>query len=193
MDSIRTRARWLEGLLARPLAAHQDRLSRLSVDLLRLSLGLVFLLFGALKFISGISPAEEMATEAFQALSFGLVPDEFGRIAGALLETTIGLTLLTGRYLRLGLLLLGGVMVGILSPLVLFPGELFAGPFFAPTLEGQYVIKDVILLAAALVVAVKELARRPTVMPVMKTRQHRSGTPRSALRLKLDQGSLSRG
>jgi uncharacterized membrane protein YkgB len=35
---------------------------------------------------------------------------------------------------------------------VLFPGELFSGPDHAPTLAGQYVLKDVILLAASLVV-----------------------------------------
>lgn len=42
-----------------------------------------------------------------------------------------------------------------MSPLVLFPGELFAGPggAFAPTLVAQYIVKDVILVAAAMVIA----------------------------------------
>jgi len=39
-----------------------------------------------------------------------------------------------------------------MSPLVLFPGELFSGPFYAPTLEGQYVLKDVVLISAGLVI-----------------------------------------
>ena len=43
--------------------------------------------------------------------------------------------------------------VGILSPLVLLPERLFAGPYGAPTLEGQYVLKDVILVAAGMVIA----------------------------------------
>ena len=43
--------------------------------------------------------------------------------------------------------------VGILSPLVLMPGELFSGPDHMPSLEGQYVLKDVILLTATLVIA----------------------------------------
>ena len=50
-------------------------------------------------------------------------------------------------------LLLGVQLIGILSPLVLLTARLFDGPHGAPTLEGQYVLKDVILVAAALVIA----------------------------------------
>ncbi len=49
------------------------------------------------------------------------------------------------------LALLAFQMVGAMSPLVLFPGELFGGSFHAPTLEGQYIIKDVALISAGLV------------------------------------------
>jgi uncharacterized membrane protein YkgB len=44
-------------------------------------------------------------------------------------------------------------VLGILSPIVLLPGRIFAGPHHMPTLEGQYVLKDVILLTAAIVIA----------------------------------------
>lgn len=44
------------------------------ITLLRLSVGLVFLWFGFLKFIPGLSPAEELATKTVDGLSFGLVP-----------------------------------------------------------------------------------------------------------------------
>jgi hypothetical protein len=40
-----------------------------------------------------------------------------------------------------------------LSPAVLLAGRLFAGPHHMPTLEGQYVLKDVILVAVAMVIA----------------------------------------
>jgi hypothetical protein len=43
--------------------------------------------------------------------------------------------------------------IGIISPLFLLPARLFAGPHHAPTLEGQYVLKDIILVAAALDIA----------------------------------------
>jgi putative oxidoreductase len=59
--------------------------------------------------------------------------------------------------------------VGILSPLVLFPDDLFAGKDHAPTLEGQYVLKDLVLVASGLVVAARELTGRP--LPTAPERQ----------------------
>src|SRR5699024_5303217 len=94
--------------------------------------------------------------QAMEQLTFGIVPGDMGRILVALMETAIGLSLLTGRYLKTGMALLGLAVVGVMSPLVLFPGDLFAGNYNAPTLEGQYVLKDVVLLAAANIVALRE-------------------------------------
>ncbi|HEX2034813.1 MAG TPA: DoxX family protein [Chloroflexota bacterium] len=131
-----------------------------SVVWLRLSLGLVFLGFGALKFVPGLSPAEDLVEQTVGALTGGLVPEDAGRLLVAIMETAVGLSLLTGRLLRLGLAVLGAAMVGILSPLVLFADQLFPAPLRAPTLEAQYVLKDVVLLSATLVVAAKALARR---------------------------------
>jgi uncharacterized membrane protein YkgB len=130
-------------------------LARHSVDLLRISLGVVFLGFGLLKLVPGLSPAADLASETIKALTLGLISDGLGLLLVATLEVAVGLLLLTGRFLRLGLGMLGLAMVGILSPLVLFPSRLFAGPANAPTLEGQYVLKDIVLLAAALVVAAR--------------------------------------
>lgn len=68
-------------------------------------------------------------------------------------KCAIGLCFITGKGLRVGVWLLGVQMLGALSPLLLFPGEMFSGPYHAPSLEGQYVIKDVVLIAAGLVIA----------------------------------------
>jgi putative oxidoreductase len=132
-------------------------LARHSVDLLRISLGLVLFGFGILKFVPGLSPAESLASETFSILTFGLVPHGAAMILIAALETTIGLLLISGRGLRLALALLAVQMVGILSPIVLLPDEMFRTDPIAPTLAGQYVLKDVILGAAVLVVAAKAL------------------------------------
>ena len=153
--------------LAPTLGALEDQtalwLARHSVDLLRISLGLVFLGFGALKFIPGVSPAEGLATQTFSILTFGLIPDAVALVLIAALETTIGVLLLTGRGMRLALALLAVQMVGILSPIVLMPGEMFRTDPIAPTLAGQYVLKDIILAAAALVVAAKALGAEMVV------------------------------
>lgn len=138
-------------------------LARHSVDLLRISLGLIFLGFGVLKFFPGVSPAEGLASQTFSILTFGLVPHGVAMVLIAALETTIGLLLLSGRGLRLALALLAVQMVGILSPIVLLPGEMFRTDPIAPTLAGQYVLKDLILAAAALVVAAKALGAEMVV------------------------------
>ena len=140
-------------------------LAKQSLPLMRISLGFVFLAFGLLKFFPNVSPAEDMAKDAVTGLTFGLMPGSFGLVLVALMETAIGLSLLTGRYLRVGIGLLGMAMVGVLSPLVLFPGELFAGNYNAPTLEGQYVVKDLVLLAAALVVGLQQRGAELVILP----------------------------
>ncbi len=132
-------------------------LGRVSITTLRISLGVVFLLFGVLKFFSDVSPAEDISVRTVDTMTFGLIEGDTARFLVALLEVTIGLLLLTGKYLKAGLALLGVAMIGILAPLVLFPEDLFAGKYHAPTLLGQYVIKDVVLLAAGLVVTARLL------------------------------------
>ncbi|ADB35092.1 DoxX family protein [Kribbella flavida DSM 17836] len=133
-------------------------LGRHSVDILRISLGLVFLGFGLLKFFPGASPAEGLVMRTLDTLTLGVVSGQTAVVLTAVMECFIGLTLLTGRFLRTGLLVLGMALVGIMSPLVLFFGDLFPG---TPTLEAQYVLKDIVLAAAGLVIAAKALAAAP--------------------------------
>jgi uncharacterized membrane protein YphA (DoxX/SURF4 family) len=124
-----------------------------SVAILRVSLGAVFLAFGALKFFPGVSPAQSLVERTTDILLLGLVPGPVALVLVATLECVIGLCLVSGRALRGAIYLLVVQLIGILSPLVLLPGRLFAGPHGAPTLEGQYVLKDVILVGATLVLA----------------------------------------
>ena len=127
-------------------------MARHGIGLTRLALGVVFFWFGALKLIPGWSPAEELATRTIERLTFSVVSPKTALIVLALWEVLIGLGLLTGRFLRVTLLLLWVQMLGTLTPLVLFPSETFRIIPFAPTLEGQYIIKNLVLIAAAIVV-----------------------------------------
>ncbi|MEI8408408.1 MULTISPECIES: DoxX family protein [unclassified Kribbella] len=135
-----------------------DALGRHSVDILRVSLGLVFLGFGVLKFFPGASPAEALVMRTIDTLTLGVIDGRNAVLLTALMECFIGLTLVTGKFLRTGLLVLGFSLVGIMSPLALFFGDLFPG---TPTLEAQYVLKDIVLAAAGLVIAAKALAASP--------------------------------
>ncbi|HET6296054.1 MAG TPA: DoxX family membrane protein [Kribbella sp.] len=133
-------------------------LGRQSIDILRVSLGLVFLAFGLLKFFPGASPAEALVIRTIDTLTLGVIDGQAALLLTAVMECFIGITLVTGRFLRTGLLVLGMSLVGIMSPLVLFFGDLFPG---TPTLEAQYVFKDIVLAAAGLVIAAKALNSSP--------------------------------
>lgn len=122
------------------------------ITLTRIALGVVFLWFGAIKFVPGWSPAEELAGRTIERITFGAVPAEVGVPILAAWESLIGIGLLAGRFLRVTLLLLFAQMPGTLLPLVLFPAETFTAFPYAPTMEGQYIIKNVVLIGAAIVV-----------------------------------------
>jgi uncharacterized membrane protein YkgB len=136
----------LENVIHGALVSH-------AITALRLSVGAVFLGFGVLKYFPHVSPAEGLAIRTVDLLTFGLVPWQVGIVAIATLECFIGICLLANRWMRLAVWLLAVQLIGILAPLVLLTGRLFSGPHHAPTLEGQYVLKDVILVAAGMVIA----------------------------------------
>jgi len=120
--------------------------------LLRISLGIIFFWFGFLKFFPGVSPADQIATRTIAKLTFGIIQPSISIILLAIWETLIGLGLITGKFLRITLFLLFTQMMGTLTPLVLFPSETFTQVPYAPTLEGQYIVKNLVLISAGLVV-----------------------------------------
>lgn len=124
-----------------------------SILLLRISMGLVFIGFGILKFFNGVSPIESLATRTTTVLTLGVFAGHNAMIFVASLECVIGLCFLTGMFLRVGVWLLALQMFGAMSPLLIYPAELFPGPMHAPTLAAQYIIKDIILIAAGMVIA----------------------------------------
>lgn len=118
---------------------------------LRLSLAVIFLWFGLLKPL-GLSPAAPLvrATTAWMPF-FG--PDEWVAVVGWW-EVLIGLTFLSPRTVRVAIALLALQMVGTFMPLFLLPDVTFqAGQIpYAPSMEGQYIVKNLLIISAALVV-----------------------------------------
>ncbi len=123
-------------------------MARNSIPLLRISIGVVFVWFGALKFFPGLSPAEGLIRQALGSF----VPVEVFMPVLALWEVVIGLGFISGRYLRATLLLLALQMVGTVSPVFLTPDAVFVQFPFVLTLEGQYIIKNLVLFSGALVI-----------------------------------------
>jgi len=115
--------------------------------LLRISLGIVFVWFGALKFFEGLSPAESLVRRTV----YWFDPDAFIPILGAW-EVLIGVGLLVRPLIRGAIFLLFLQMPGTMLPLVLLPDVCFTQFPFGLTLEGQYIVKNVVLISAALVV-----------------------------------------
>lgn len=122
-------------------------MARYSVPLMRLSLGVVFFWFGALKLFPNLSPAEDMVRQA----TFFVDPAWFIPLL-AIWEMAIGLGFITGKAQRLTILLLFLQMPGTMLPLVVVPQMVWTVFPFGLTLEGQYIVKNLVLIAAALVI-----------------------------------------
>jgi len=121
------------------------------LTLLRLAIGVVFFWFGILKYFPGASPAEELAGRTIETLTGGLVPAATALPILATWEVAIGIGLFVGRWMRAVLLLLFVQMLGTITPLFLFPSKTFATFPLVPTLEGQYIIKNIVIVSAAIV------------------------------------------
>ena len=129
-----------------------DWMAKYGILLLRVSLGVIFFWFGFLKFFPGLSPAQGLATRTIDVLSFGMIPPNVSIFILAAWESVIGIGLISGKFLRIILFLLFTQMLGTITPVLLFPSEVFTRIPYAPTLEGQYIIKNLVLISAGLVI-----------------------------------------
>ena len=128
-----------------------DFMENWGVLALRFSLGIIFIWFGILKPF-GLSPAEPMLLVTVTWLPF-FEPRTWLNVIGWW-EVLIGVSFLFRSTIRLAIALLAFQMVGTFLPLFLLPSITFqAGRFpYAPTTEGQYIIKNLLIISAALVI-----------------------------------------
>ncbi|MER5311279.1 DoxX family membrane protein [Streptomyces sp. NPDC002773] len=153
MNAALERLRRRVGVGARDLGA---RYRPYGDSALRISVGIVFAWFGVLKFLPGASPAEDIATRCMEVLTFGMVPADATRILLACMELAIGLGLITGLLLRTALTVFFVHMAGVFTALVIVPELVWTnGSPLLPTMEGQYIIKNIVLVAACLTVATR--------------------------------------
>lgn len=129
------------------------RLAAAAVPTLRVGLAIVFVWFGALK-VAGVSPAADLVA---RTTDWALDPALFLPVLGWW-EVAIGLCLLDpirllgGRawLTRAGIFLLALQIPGTFLPLVVVPDRCFDGSVLALTLEGQYIVKNLVLIAGAM-------------------------------------------
>ncbi len=117
------------------------------IQFARFALGVVFIWFGALKMIGELSPAYDLVA----ATIYWLTPEIIIPLLG-LWEVAIGIAFLVPRLTRVALLLLIPQMPGTFLPLVLLPEVCFTIVPFGLTLEGQYIVKNLVIIACALII-----------------------------------------
>jgi uncharacterized membrane protein YphA (DoxX/SURF4 family) len=122
-------------------------LRRVSVPVLRISLGLVFVWFGLLK-VFQVSPVSELVARTVYWVDPDVVVPGLG-----VFEVTVGTLLLFGRALRLAVFLLVAQLVGTFLTFLVLPNVIFRdGIPFLLTVEGEFVVKNLVLISAGLVV-----------------------------------------
>lgn len=137
--------RW-EGLERRTLVA----LRRMALPMARWALFIVFFWFGALKVFS-VSPANALVAALLARTLPFLTFNQF--IVGfGVFEMLIGIVFLVPKWERLAMILLFPHMIVTFIPLFLLP-QLTWSAAWVPTLEGQYIIKNLVIVALAISVA----------------------------------------
>ncbi|TYL38400.1 hypothetical protein CV102_11350 [Natronococcus pandeyae] len=125
------------------IAAQMDRWG---MPVLRVAVAVVFIWFGGLK-VFGVSPAADLVA----ATVYVVPPSLFVPVLGVW-EVFIGLCLLYRPLIRLGIFLLFLQLPGTFLPLVLLPEVVYVAFPYALTVEGQYIVKNLVIIGAALVI-----------------------------------------
>ena len=117
------------------------------IFMLRLSLAIVFVWFGALKLIDS-SPAVLLIRQSFPLFAASPYLELLG-----LAEMLIGAGLIFDRLSKYAALLLVLHLIGTLSVVLVSPATIFAPAFPVLTMEGEFILKNVVLIVAGLAVA----------------------------------------
>ena len=128
------------------------RLHKLEVPLARTAIFVVYFWFGLLKLLS-VSPAGPLVQALFEK-TIGFMPFATFYFIFSVFEIAIGLLFLIRGMERLAIFLLGLHLIMTVLPLIFLPEVAWQG-LLVPTLEGQYIIKNILIAAAAVVVGSK--------------------------------------
>jgi uncharacterized membrane protein YphA (DoxX/SURF4 family) len=128
------------------------------MTLLRISIGIIYVWFGALKFFPQLSPADQLAKDTINFLTLGLIPDEISIILLALWETILGAVIIFGIWNRFVFSFLLLHLACTFVPLFCFVSLSFTHSPYAFTLVGQYIMKNIIIVCAAIVINIQSMS-----------------------------------
>lgn len=128
-------------------------LSTIDQKIGRFALFIIYVWFGALK-VLGMSPASQMVLELQHRTLPAFIPDATFMVAFGLFEVLIGVLFIIPRAERVALVLFAAHMVMTVLPLFFLPHMVWIH-WFVPTLEGQYIVKNIALIAIAVGIAAR--------------------------------------
>lgn len=147
------------------------KIPRSFIYFLSFSIGIVYLWFGALKFFPHLSPAEDLAKNTIQLLTFGMVPPEFSIITLAIWETVLGILFISNCCRKVAIIAAFIHMLGTFTPLFLFPDQSFTVNAFSFTLLGQYILKNLIIVGALGILYQLDRSKK-TMAPLYETKEY---------------------
>jgi len=124
--------------------------SILNNHILALSIGVIYVWFGALKYFPNLSPAEDLAENTIHILTNNLIPSRISIKVLAIGEFLLGLLLILNIYRRVVVIMALLHMILTFVPLFLFPEQVFNSAPFHLTLLGQYIFKNIIIIGGLL-------------------------------------------
>lgn len=137
---------------------------RFSHNILRFNIGFIYFIFGVLKFFPNSSPAEQLAISTIEEISFSLISGSTALLLLAVVETLLGLCILFNYHLQWAIYVALLHMVGTFLPLYLFPEQDFSDFPVSISLMGQYIIKNLVIVSALLVLYSKISQKQSNVI-----------------------------
>ncbi|WP_139149675.1 hypothetical protein [Flavobacterium caeni] len=116
-----------------------------------ISVGVIFVWFGFLKFFESTSPAENIASRTILWLTNGWLEPHYSMPILGTLECFIGIGIWIKKWTNHVLPLMYFQMLGTLLPLFVFREDTWQSIPLVPTLEGQYIIKNAVLISEGIV------------------------------------------
>ncbi len=121
-------------------------------SILRYSIAAIFIIFGMLKFFPQLSPAEIIGCETVNQLTAGILPKAVCLKLLAIFELGIGLMLIPRRMIRWAIPLAILHLVMTFTPFLFFPGEVFNLSVNSLSLLGQYILKNIVIISALIMI-----------------------------------------
>ncbi|MCT7536680.1 DoxX family membrane protein [Aliarcobacter butzleri] len=130
-----------------------------TIKLMRLSLGIIFVWYGMLKFFPTLSPAEDLAIRTIDIMFFHLIDGSLSIKLLAILEVAIGIGFLSGYYTKLVTIIFLGHMICTFASLFILPEFSFTQAPYAFTLVGQYIVKNIVFILVGIIIYQNELTK----------------------------------